>query len=93
MLDGLSLRSYLLLDDCTRRLFREGKAVISADVSGILDRLDSSGERWWSRLEKLSKCRLLGGFFAASRQRSAREVAHGLGVHHRANLGGCLRAR
>ena len=45
------------------------------------------GERW-ARLEKLRRSRLLGRFFAASRER-LREVATRLGVHHLANLGGC----
>ena len=89
MLEGISLGSYLLLVDYTGRLFRDGKAAISAELSGILERLGSNAERWWSRIEKLSKGRLLGRFFAASRER-LREVARGLGVHHLANLGGCL---
>jgi REP element-mobilizing transposase RayT len=88
MMAGFSLGNYLLLVDYTGRLFREGKAVISAEVSGILDRLGSSAESWWVRLEKLSKGRLLGRFFAASRER-LRELARGLGVHRLANLGGC----
>jgi hypothetical protein len=69
-------------------MFRDGKTAISAELAGILDRLGSNSERWWSRIEKLSKGRLLGRFFAASRER-LREVARGLGVHHLANLGGC----
>jgi hypothetical protein len=84
-----SLGSYLLLVDYTGRLFREGKATISAELSGIFNRLNSSAENWWTRLEKLSRGRLLGRFFAASRDR-LREVAARLGVHHLANLGGCL---
>ena len=88
MLEGLSLGSYLLLVDYTGRMFREGKTAISAELAGILERLGSNSERWWSRIEKLSKGRLLGRFFAASRER-LREVARGLGVHHLANLGGC----
>ena len=88
MLEGFSLGSYLLLVDYTGRLFREGKATISRELSGIFDRLGSSAESWWARLEKLSKGRLLGRFFAASRER-LREVATHLGVHHLANLGGC----
>ena len=78
MLEGFSLGSYLLLVDYTGRLFREGKSVISAEVSGILDRLGSSAESWWSRLEKLSRGRLLGRFFAASRER-LRDVARAPG--------------
>ena len=88
MLEGFSLGSYLLLVDYTGRLFREGKATISREVAGIIDRLGSNAESWRARLEKLSKGRLLGRFFAASRER-LREVATHLGVHHLANLGGC----
>jgi len=88
MVQGFSLGSYLLLVDYTGRLFREGKAAISRELAGIFDRLGSSAESWWARLEKLSRGRLLGRFFAASRAR-LREVATHLGVHHLANLGGC----
>jgi hypothetical protein len=88
MLEGISPGSYRLLVDFTGRLFREGKAAVSAELSGILERLGSSAESGWFRLEKFSKSRLLGRFFAASRER-LREVARGLGVHHLANLGGC----
>jgi REP element-mobilizing transposase RayT len=88
MLEGFSLGSYLLLVDYTGRLFRQGKATISRELAGILARLGSSAESWWARLEKLSRGRLLGRFFAASRDR-LRQVAIRLGVHHLANLGGC----
>ena len=40
-----SLGSYLMLVDYTGRLFRDGKAAISAEVSGILERLGSSAEQ------------------------------------------------
>ena len=88
MLEGFSLGNYLLLVDFTGRLFRDGKAVISAEITGILERLGSNADRWQSRLEKLKGGRLLGRFFAASRER-LREVAAQLKVHHLANLGGC----
>jgi REP element-mobilizing transposase RayT len=88
MLEGFSLGSYLLLVDYTGRLFREGKAAISRELAGIFDRLGSSAESWWARLEKLSRGRLLGRFFAASRER-LRQVAGRLGVRHLANLSGC----
>ena len=88
MLEGFSLGNYLLLVDYTGRLFRTGKPTISRELSGILERIGSSAESWWARLEKLSRGRLLGRFFAATRER-LREVARGLGVHHLANLGGC----
>ncbi len=88
MLEGFSLGSYLLLVDYTGRLFREGKAVISRQVAEIFERLGSSAETWQARLEKLRKGRLLGRFFAASRQR-LRDVAQRLALHHVPNLGGC----
>jgi hypothetical protein len=88
MIEGFSLGNYLLLVDYTGRLFRDGKAVISAELSGILERLGSSAETWQARLEKLRSGRLLGRFFAVSRQR-LREVAAHLGIHHVANLAGC----
>ena len=88
MLEGLALGSYLLLVDFTGRLFREGKAVISAELTGIFNRLGTSAETWQARLERLKSGRLLGRFFAASRTR-LREVAAHMKVHHLANLGGC----
>jgi hypothetical protein len=88
VLEGMSPGSYLLLVDFTGQLFREGKAAILAELSGILEQLGTSTESWWSRVEKLSKSRLLGRFSAASRER-LRKVARGLGVRHLANLGGC----
>ncbi len=88
MVGGLSLGSYLLLVDYTGRLFREGKTAISAELAGILARLGTSVEGWKARLDKLRGGRLLGRFFAASRER-LRAVAARLGVHHLANLGRC----
>ena len=88
MLEGFSLGNYLVLVDYTGRLFRQGKAAISAELAGILDRLGSSAENWESRLLQLAGGRLLGRYFAASRAR-LREVARRLGRHHLANLAGC----
>jgi hypothetical protein len=62
MLEGFSLRNYLLLVDYTSRLFREGKAAIARDVAEIFARLGTTAETWQTRLEKLSKGRLLGRF-------------------------------
>jgi hypothetical protein len=88
MIEGFSLGNYLLLVDHTSRLFRTGKAALSRELAGILDRLGTSAERWQARLEALRRGRLLGRFFAASRQR-LREVAERLGLRRTANLGGC----
>jgi hypothetical protein len=70
------------------RLFREGKKTVSRELVGIFARLASSARSWWARLEKLSRGRPLGRFFAASRDR-LRQVATRPGVYHLANLGGC----
>jgi hypothetical protein len=88
MLEGFSLGSYLLLVDYTGRLFRDGKAVISAELAGILERLGTTADRWQARLEKLKAGRLLGRFFAATRAR-LREAATALGVRRLANLDAC----
>jgi hypothetical protein len=88
MFEGFSLGSYLLLVDYTGRLFRDGKAAISAEIAGIFERLGCDGASWSARLEKLRKGRLFGRFFAATRER-LREVATRLGGQRVANLGGC----
>jgi len=88
MLEGFSLGNYLLLVDYTGRLFRDGKVAISSEVADILKRLGTTAETWQARLEKLSKGRLFGRFFAASRAR-LREVAERLGLRRVPNLGGC----
>jgi REP element-mobilizing transposase RayT len=88
MLEGFSLGSYLLVVDYTGRLFREGKAALSAELFGILHRIGISLEDWQARLERLRGGRLLGRFFAGSRA-PLREVAARLRVHHLANLGAC----
>ncbi|MDR3637007.1 MAG: hypothetical protein P4L84_24600 [Isosphaeraceae bacterium] len=88
MVEGFSLGNYLLLVEHTGRLFRDGKASISQDLAALFVRLGSDAESWQARLFKLSEGRLLGRFFAASRQR-LREVAEQLGVRHLANLACC----
>ena len=85
MFDGLSLGSYLHLADYTGRLFREGKAAISAELASIFDRLGSRAENWHARMEKLRKGRLFGRFFAAS-QEKLRELAERLKVRRLVNL-------
>ena len=88
MLEGFSLGSYLLLVDYTGRLFRTGKATISAELAGIFDRLGSSAESWRACLEKLRTRRLFGRFFAASREK-LREAAARLNARRVGNLAGC----
>jgi hypothetical protein len=66
------------------RLFRAGKAAISANLNGIFERLGSRAENWQVRMEKLRKGRLFGRFFAASREKlleKANQVLHRLPDH------------
>jgi hypothetical protein len=67
MLEGLSLENYLLLVDYTGRLFRGGKSVISAEVSGILERLGRTraGGRGWRN------CAAAGSSAGSSQQRAS----------------------
>ena len=88
MIAGFTLGNYLLLLDYTGRLFREGKASLSRELNAVFARLGSHAEGWQARLLKLSDGRLLGRFFASSRQR-LRSVAARLGVAHLANLASC----
>ena len=70
---------------CSARARRRSRR----ELAGILERLGSNAENWQARLLKLAGGRLLGRFFAASRER-LRDVAGRLGRHHLANLGGCV---
>jgi hypothetical protein len=88
MFEGLSIGSYLLLVDYTGRLFREGKARISAELAGILERIGSGAESWQRRLERLKNGRWFGRFFAASREKLW-EMASRFNVRRVINLAGC----
>jgi hypothetical protein len=88
MIPGFSLGSYVKLVEYTGRLFREGKASISADLAGILERLGCSARSWQVQIEKLRGDRLLGRFFAVSRAK-LREIRERLGVRRLVNLQGC----
>ena len=88
MFEGLSIGNYLLLVDFTGRVFREGKARISAELAGILERIGSSAKRWRLRMEKLKNGRSFGRFFAASRDK-LREIAQRFNVRRLVNLVGC----
>ena len=70
------------------RLFREGKAPISAELAGVFERLGCSAQSWQIQIEKLRGDRLLGRFFAASRK-TLHEIGECLGVRRLVNLRGC----
>src|SRR5262249_10851769 len=88
MIEGFSLGSYVLLVDYTGRLFRQGKAMVSREVAAILERLGTDADTWQARMQKLNGGRLLGRFFAASRQR-LREAKERLCLRRAVNLGSC----
>ena len=56
MIQGFSLGSYLLLVDYTGRLFRHGKAVMSAELAGIFDRLGCTAEKCQAWFFGASRC-------------------------------------
>jgi hypothetical protein len=88
MFVGFPLKSYLLLVDYTGRIFRDGKARISAELAGIFDRLGCPADRWNARLNKLQGGRLWGRVFASSRAK-LQEIAAKLKVRNLINLGSC----
>jgi hypothetical protein len=87
MIQGFSLGSYVQLIDYTGRLFRQGKASISAELAGIFERLGCSAQHWQNRMEKLRDGRLLGRFFATTRAK-LREIAERLGMRRTVNVAG-----
>ena len=72
----------------TGRVFRQGKASISAELAGIFERLGYSAQSWQARLERLRDGRLVGRFFVTTRAR-LREIAECLGMRRPVNLAGC----
>ena len=87
MFVGLPLKSYLLLVDYTGRMFRHGKARISAELAGIFERLGCPADRWSARLERLRSGRWFGRVFASTAAR-LQEVAAKLKVPRLMNLCG-----
>ena len=76
------------LVEYTGRLYRQGKASISAELSGTLERMDSSAQNWQTGKERLCGDRLFGRFVVASAAKF-REIAKHLGVRRLVNLVGC----
>jgi hypothetical protein len=86
IVEGFTLGQYLLLVDYTSRVVRKGKAVVSSELAGIFERLQSSAEIWSQRIKRLHGKTWVGRFLSASRDR-LRELASKLGVRHLANIG------
>jgi hypothetical protein len=74
--------------ESTARLFRPGKPTISAELTGIFDRLGTNGRSWQVKMRKLRTSRLLGRIFAAS-QAILQEIAERLNVRYVVNLIRC----
>ncbi len=82
LLPGFSLSGYLELVDWTARVYRTGKARVSQEVAGIMERLGTTAERWQAHMRTLiTKARWLGSFCATRRDR-LREIATHRGLHH-----------
>jgi hypothetical protein len=88
MIAGFPLGSYVRLVDYTARLFRPGKATISAELAGILDRLGTNARSWQVKMKKLRASRLFGRVFAAS-QATLDHIAERLNVRFLVNLARC----
>ena len=88
MMHDFPLGIYVKLVEYTGRLFRQGKASISAEMAGIFERLGSSAQHWQTEMERLCGDRLFGRFFAASAVK-LQEIAERLGVRRLVNLTGC----
>ena len=72
----------LLLVDYTSRVVRNGTARVSAEVAGILERLNTSVEFWSDHIQAMfDKQRILGSYFSTTRER-LRTLAAERGVHH-----------
>ncbi len=87
----LSLASYLNLLDWSSRLFRPGKARVSPEVAGLLDRLGSSPDLWADRLKRLAGVERLFGTVFATRRSGIDRFAEARGVKKLSNLSGCAR--
>ena len=90
MLPAFSLSAYLELVDWTARLCRTGKARLSQEVAGIMDRLGTSAEHWQAQMTSLFAKTRWFGCYAATHSESLREIARRRGVHHVENALGVI---
>ena len=74
IVEGFTSGQYLLLVDYTSRVVRKGKAVVSSELAGIFERLQSSAEIWSQRINRLHGKTWVGRFLSASCDR-LRELA------------------
>lgn len=69
MLESFTLGNYLMLVEYTGRLFRDGKARITANTGDIFQRLQVSSLKWHGEMRRLRGERLTGRFIATSAQK------------------------
>ncbi len=64
MFNGVSLGSYELLLDYSSRLLREGQATLPRELTGVLELLEITPEKWQARLAKLRRQHTKSGYLA-----------------------------
>jgi len=80
MVGTFSLGSYVLLVEYTGRLFRNGKARISAGARDVLERIGSNPEFWYERIKKMLKTNQLRGCFFASKAEVMKDAVEKRGI-------------
>ncbi|QDS90321.1 hypothetical protein EC9_45280 [Rosistilla ulvae] len=83
MLQSFPLGSYLLLLDCTGRMFRDGKANMEAGVKEVFERLSPTPQTWQTRTDKLLHAKSLRGSFFATSDEAVAAVATAPNHHFR----------
>ena len=88
MMQGFSLGSDVQLVDYTGRLFRQGKALISAKLAGIFERIGCSAQNRQNRMERPRDGRLLGRICETTAPSCGRSQTPGM--RRPVNVGGGL---
>jgi len=70
----------VLLVEYTGRLFRNGKARISAGARDVLERIGSNPEFWYERIKKTLKTNQLRGCFFASKHEVMKKAVEKRGI-------------
>lgn len=83
MVDSFSLGSYLMLLDCTGRMYRTGKANMEAGVKYVFERLTSTLKSCGSTTDKMLHCKRLRGSFFASEKETVDAINTAPGHHFR----------
>ncbi len=87
MFESVTLGQYFLLVDQAARIPRVGKASLSIESLGILDRMAIAHERWVRINQALATGVFRGNYLSSSRE-TLRRIAKRLGKRHLVNLNG-----